>query len=132
MNTLTKAILPNMDFSKGLQRPINITYGCGHLEHYESVGKVVDGELIYCDYCGAIFFDKDNPKVYTDRENAEWYNNYRFSLKAVREGRACFWDEVRGHRACSTCAQEAEQIAIIEENARIERIRASVKPQQGA
>lgn len=132
VNTLAITSRTEMDFSQGLQRPINITYGCGHLEHYESIGKCVEGELIYCDYCGATFFDKDNPKVYTDRENAEWYYLYRIALKAVREGRACFWDDIRGHRACAICEQEREQIQIIEENARNKSIRASVQRPQGA
>ena len=75
---MTTAIQPPiMDFSQGLQRPISSAYGCGHVDHYESVGKCVEGELIFCDYCGGFFFDKDHPQVYTDEDNAVWYEMFK-------------------------------------------------------
>jgi len=66
-------------FSKGLHREIDFDIGCGHTDHYEAVGKCVDGEGIYCNYCGAIFVDPSRPADYSNiADNTAFYEMLKY------------------------------------------------------
>lgn len=82
------------------------TVPCGHRDDYEEIGQTPEGMVIACSYCGCVHTDTTRPKVYTPDDNATWYWLYRQSLQAVSDGRACWWDNIRGHRPCHDCYED--------------------------
>ena len=75
---------------------------CAHKEAWEEIGQTVEGTVIFCHDCGCSFNDIKRPKIYTPRENEEWWLLYRDALTAVRYNKACF---LKGghHSPCMAC-----------------------------
>lgn len=82
------------------------TVPCGHTEDYEEIGQTPEGMVIVCSYCGCGHTDTTRPKVYTTDENMAWYWLYRQAYFAVKDDRACWWDDKTGHRPCHACYED--------------------------
>ena len=79
---------------------------CGHTEEYEEIGQTAEGTVILCHWCGCAHTDTTRPKVYTREDDEAWYWLYRQAYFAVKDNRACWWDNVNGHRPCHACYEE--------------------------
>ena len=99
-------------FSEHLKREVPEAIGCGHTEHYKSVGRTVEGEVLLCDWCGDVFNDPSNPQKYTPEENDAWWREYRKAIDAVRQNTACFVRDGH-HSPCMACRdyRDAERAA---------------------